>query len=314
MKAVVYDKRNSTNTLVYQEVEKPIPNDNEVLVKIFASSINAADYRSMKMGIIPKQKIFGADIAGRIEALGKNTNKFRIGEEVLGDISNFGFGGFAEYVAVPESALVLKPANVSFVTAAAIPMAAVTALQALRDKGNVQPGHKILICGAGGGVGTFAVQLAKHFGAEVSAVCGGENVKVVQSLGADHVVNYNKDDFTKGSKLYDLVLAVNGNHTISVYKRMLALKGVFVLVGGALTQVVKTMLFGTFMSMGSRKMRFLAAKPNVKDLEYIIKLVEDGKVKPVIDRCYPIHETAEAVQYLSKGHAKGKVVINVQND
>jgi len=311
MKAVVYDKRESPNVLVFREVEKPIPNDNEVLVKIYAVSINAADYRSMKLGIIPKRKIFGADIAGRVEAVGKNINKFTIGDEVFGDISACGFGGFAEYVVVPESALALKPVSVPFETAAAVPMAAVTALQALRNKGNIQPGQKVLICGAGGGVGTFTVQLAKHFGAEVTAVCGEKNVKVIQSLGADYVINYNENDFTKSGKHYDLVLALNGNHSLFTYKRVLAPKGINVMVGGSLSQVIKSLLFGAFMSIGNKKMRFLAAKPNIKDLEFIIKLVEDGKVKPIIDRHYPLHETAEAVRYLSEGHARGKVVITV---
>lgn len=313
MKAVVYDKSNSPDCLVFREIEKPIPDDNEVLVKIHAVSINAADYRSMKMRIIPKRKIFGADIAGQVEAVGKNINKLAIGDEVFGDISSYGFGGFAEYVAVPERALALKPAGVPFETAAAIPMAAVTALQALRNKGGIQPGQKLLICGAGGGVGTFAVQLAKHFGAEVTAVCGEKNVKLVQSLGADYVINYSKNDFTKSSKRYDLVLAVNGNHSLSAYKRVLAPKGICVMVGGALSQVAKFLLFGAFMSIGGKKMRSLAAKQNTKDLEFIIKLVEEGKVKPVIDRCYPLNETAEAVRYLSEGHARGKVVINVFN-
>ena len=311
MKAVVYDKRESPNVLVFREVEKPIPNDNEVLVKIYAVSVNAADYRSMKMGIIPKRKIFGADIAGRVESVGKNINKFTIGDEVFGDTAGCGFGGFAEYVAVPESALALKPVSVPFETAAAVPMAAVTALQALRNEGKLQPGHKVLIVGAGGGVGTFAVQLAKYFGAEVTAVCGEKNVKVVQSLGADYVINYNENDFTKSGKHYDLVLALNGNHSLFTYKRALAPKGINVMVGGSLSQVIKSLLFGAFMSIGNKKMRFLAAKPNIKDLEFIIKLVEDGKVKPIIDRHYPLHETAEAVRYLSGGHALGKVIIEV---
>ncbi len=311
MKAIVYDKKNSSNILVPKETEKPIPGDNEVLVKIHAVSINAADYRAMKMGIIPKRKIFGADIAGKVEAAGKNTKEFSIGDDVLGDISAVGFGGFAEYVAVPESALTLKPAGVSYETAAAVPMAAVTALQALRDKGEIQSGQKVLICGAGGGVGTFAVQLAKYFGAEVTAVCGEKNEKLIQSLGADEVINYKKNDFTKGSKCYDLVLAVNGSYSLSTYKRLLTPKGIYVMVGGGLSQIVKSMLFGVFMSIGSRKMRTLAAKPNKKDLVFIIQLVEAGKVKPVIDRRYPLQETADAVQYLSGGHAMGKVVISV---
>lgn len=314
MKAVVYERSNSPDALVLREIRKPIPTDNEVLVKIYAVSVNAADYRSMKMGIIPKGKIFGADIAGRIEAVGKNIKQFTIGDEVFGDISACGFGGFAEYVAVPESALALIPEGITFETAAAVPMAAVTALQALRDKGNIQPGQKVLVCGAGGGVGTFAVQLAKHFGAEVTAVCSERNVNMVQSLGADNVIDYTKSDFTKSSMLYDLVLAVNGKSSLSSFKRVLSPKGVFVLVGGALSQVIKSLLFGPFMSIGSKKMRSLSAKSNTKDLEFIIKLVEEGKLKSVIDRRYSLDETAEAVRYLSEGHARGKVVIQVARE
>ena len=311
MKAVLYDKRSSPNVLVIRKVGKPEPNNNQVLVKIFAASVNAADYRSMRMGIIPERKIFGADIAGRVEAAGKNIEKFKVGDEVFGDISGCGFGGFAEYVAAPETALVLKPASMSFEEAAALPMAAITALQALRDQGNIKPGQKVLICGAGGGVGTFAVQLAKNFGAEVTAVCSPKNLELARSLGADHVIDYTKEDFIESGHCYDLVLAVNGNHPFSAYKHALVPRGIFVLVGGALSQVVKTMLFGAFMSLGGKKIRFLAAKPSTKDLEFIIKLVEEGKVKPIIHRRYPLHETAEAMRYLMQGHAQGKVIINV---
>jgi NADPH:quinone reductase-like Zn-dependent oxidoreductase len=311
MKAIVYEKSSSPDVLVFREVEKPIPNDHEVLVKIHAVSVNAADYRSMRMGIIPKRKIFGADIAGTIETVGKDIAKFKVGDEVFGDISGSGFGGFAEYVAVPENLLALKPAGVSFEDAAAVPMASLTALQALRDKGNIQPGQKVLIYGAGGGVGTFAVQLAKTFGADVTAVCSSKNAALVQSLGADRVIDYTQEDVFKSGRRFDLIIAVNGNRPLSVYKRALTPTGIFVMVGGALSQVVKTLLFGTLMSFGNQKMRFLAAKPSTKDLEFIIKLVEEGKIKPVIDRRYPLHETAEAVRYLSEGHARGKVVISI---
>ncbi|MGA9397343.1 MAG: NAD(P)-dependent alcohol dehydrogenase [Anaerolineaceae bacterium] len=311
MKAVVYDKNEAPDVLQVREVEKPTPRDHEVLVRIHASSVNAADYRSLRMGIIPKRKIFGVDIAGRVEAAGKDTEKFKVGDDVFGDISGCGSGGFAEYVSVPESALALKPAGVTFEDAAAVSMAAVTALQSLREKGNIQAGQKVLIYGAGGGVGIFALQLAKYFGANVTAVCSSKNLELVRSLGADHVIDYAKEDFAKSGKHYDLILAVNGNRSLSDYKRALTPKGVFVMVGGALSQVIKTMLFGAIMSIGGKKMRFLAAKPNTKDLEYIIKLVEGGKVKPVIERRYPLHETAEAMRYLGEGHARGKVVINV---
>jgi NADPH:quinone reductase-like Zn-dependent oxidoreductase len=314
MKVVVYDKSDSPDVLTIREVEKPVPSDNEVLVKIVAVSINAADYRSMRMGIIPKRRIFGADIAGRIEEVGKNIKTFAVGDEVFGDISGFGFGGFAEYVAVPENVLAPKPKGVSHEVAAALPMAALTALQSLRDQGNIQPGQKVLIYGAGGGVGTFAVQLAKTFRAEVTAVCSTKNVELAQSLGADHVIDYTKEDFSKSGIKYDLILGINGNRPLTIYKRALAPRGVFVMVGGSLAQVVKTMLFGIFMSLGGKKMRFVAAKPSPKDLALVIKLVEEGKVKPVIDRRYPLSETAKAMKYLGEGHAQGKVVINVLNE
>jgi NADPH:quinone reductase-like Zn-dependent oxidoreductase len=307
MKAVVYDN----HALALREMEKPVPGDNEVLVKIHAVTVNAADYRSMKMGIIPKRKVFGSDIAGQVEAVGKNICKFTVGDEVFGDISGCGFGGFAEYVAAPETPLALKPAAVSFEAAAAVPMAAVTALQAMRNKGNIQPGQKVLVCGAGGGVSTFAVQLAKYFGAEVTAVCGENNVKIVQALSADHVINYEEQDFTRSNIRYDLILAINGNHSLFTYRRLLAPKGTFVMVGGALSQVMKSLLFGKLLSIGFRKMKTLAAKPSSKDLEFLIRLVENGTVKPVIDRQYPLQETAEAMRFLGLGHAQGKVVIAV---
>jgi 2-desacetyl-2-hydroxyethyl bacteriochlorophyllide A dehydrogenase len=311
MKAVVYDKSSSPDFLSFREVEKPLPNDNEVLVKIMAVSINAADYRSMRMGIIPKRKIFGADIAGQVVAAGKNIEKFKVGDEVFGDLAGCGFGGLAEYVAVPEKVLALKPASVPFEVAAAIPMAAVTALQALRDIGHIQAGQTVLICGAGGGVGTYAVQLAKYFGAQVTAVCSPNNVELARSLGADQVIDYTKEDFAANGKQYDLVLAVNGNRSLSTYKRAMAPRGIYVMIGGALTQVFKSLLFGPFLSINGKKMRALAAKPSSTDLELIIKLVEEGKIKPIIDKRYPLAETGEAMQYLSKGHARGKVIIRV---
>jgi NADPH:quinone reductase-like Zn-dependent oxidoreductase len=311
MKAVVYDKRNSPNTLILRDIEKPIPGDNEVLIKIYAVSVNAADYRSMKMGIIPKGKIFGADITGRVEAVGNDIGRLAVGDEVFGDISAYGFGGFAEYVVAPEDALAIKPAIVSFEMAAAIPMSAVTALQALRDKGKVREGQKILICGAGGGVGTFAVQLAKYFGAEVTAVCGEKNVALIQSLGADCVIDYKQEDIAKSSKRFDLILAINGHHSLFTYKRLLAPKGIYVMVGGTLSQVFKSILFGALLSIGNKKMCSLAAKQSRRDLEFIIGLVTAGRVKPVIDRQYPLDRTAEAIGYLSSGHVRGKVIIEV---
>lgn len=311
MRAIVYEKSNSPDILVLRELEKPVPNDNEVLIKIAAVSINAADYRSMRMGTIPKRKIFGADVAGRVESVGRSIKKFKVGDEVFGDLAGNGFGGFAEYVTAPEFLLALKPASLSFIDTAAVPMAAVTALQGLRDLGKIRAGQEVLICGAGGGVGAFAVQLAKHFGAEVTAVCGPHNVEIVRSLGADRVIDYSKEDFRAGGERYDLVLAVNGSQSLSAYRGVMAPKGILVMVGGALTQILSVMLFGWLHSLGGKKMRLLAAKPSAGDLELIIKLVEDGKVKPVIDKIYPLEKTAEAIKYTSQGHARGKVVIEV---
>ena len=311
MKAVVYNKKGLPDKLIYRDVEKPGPNDNEVLIKILAVAANAADYRSMRMGIIPKRRIFGADIAGRVESVGKNIRQFKPGDEVIGDLSDCGFGGFAEYTVAPEKALIPKPVKILFEEAAALPMAAITALQALRNKGNIQKGQTVLIVGSGGGVGTFAVQLAKYFGAVVTAVCSTKNVEQTDSLGADYIIDYTKENFTKSNRCYDLILAVNGNRPLSAYKRILNPNGIYVMVGGALLQVFKSILFGWLMSFGSKKMRSLAAKSNQKDLGFIVKLVEDGKIKPVIDRRYPLDKTADAMRYLGEGHAQGKVVINV---
>lgn len=311
MKAVIYEKGNSPDSLVYREVDKPVPGDNEVLVKIHAAAVNAADSRSIKMGAIPKRKIFGSDIAGQVEAVGKNVRRFKAGDEVLGDISACGMGGFAEYVVVPETPLVHKPAAVSFETAAAVPMSAVTALQGLRNLGCITPGKKVLIYGAGGGVGTFAVQLAKYFSAEVTAVCGEKNMQVIRSLDVNHVINYLEHDITQIGGEYDLVLVVNGNHPLSAYRRLLAKGGVCVLSGGALNQVIKAVLFGGILSLGGKKLRSLSAKPDAEDLEFVIRLVEEGKINPVIDRRYPLAETAEAVRYQSSGHAMGKIIIEV---
>ncbi len=311
MKAIVYEKSNAPEVLVLREVEKPIPGEDEVLVKVCAVSINAADYRSMRMGIIPKRKIFGADVAGRVEAVGRNTNKFKVGDEVFGELAGNGFGGFAEFVCAPERFWVLKPAGVSFIDAAAIPMAGLTALQGLRDLGGIQAGQKVLICGAGGGVGTFAVQLARYYGADVTAVCGPGNVERIRALGANRVIDYTKTDFTAEDEHYDLILAVNGSQSISEYKRVMARQGKLVVAGGALTQIINVMLFGWLHSISGSKVCMLAANTNPGDLEFLINLLQEGKIKPVIDKTYPLDQTPDAMKYLSQGHARGKVVIDL---
>jgi NADPH:quinone reductase-like Zn-dependent oxidoreductase len=323
MKAIVYTEYGSPDVLELKEVVKPTPKDNEVLVKVYAVSVNAADLHLLRAdpflirlssGLLkPKNTILGSDIAGRVEAVGSNAKQFNPGDEVFGDISANGWGGFAEYVCVSETALALKPANLSFEEAAAVPMAAVTALQGFRYAGQVRPGQKVLINGASGGVGTFAVQLAKTFGAEVTAVCSTRNLDRARSIGADHVIDYTKEDFAKNGQEYDLILATNGDRSISDYRRALSPKGIYVQTGGSMAQMSQAMLQGPWISMtGSQKMGNMGvAKPNQKDLIIMKELLEAGKVKPVIDRCYPLSEVADALRYLEEGHAQGKVVITV---
>jgi NADPH:quinone reductase-like Zn-dependent oxidoreductase len=323
MRAIVYTKYGSPDNLELKDVEKPTPKDDEVLVKVLAVSVNAADLHllradpfliRMSSGLLkPKNTILGSDIAGRVEEVGKNVKQFKPGDEVFGDISACGWGGFAEYACPRENALVLKPANISFEEAAAVPMAAVTALQGLRDKGEIQPGQKVLINGASGGVGTFAVQIAKSFGAEVTAVCSTGNLDMARSIGADHIIDYTQEDFTQNGQRYDRILAVNGFHQISDYQRALSPKGIYVMSGGSMDQLTQAMLQGPWISMtGSQKMGNVLAKPNHSDLVFIKELLEAGKVKPVIDRRYPLSEVPEAIRYLEEGHAKGKVVIVVE--
>jgi NADPH:quinone reductase-like Zn-dependent oxidoreductase len=322
MKAIIHTKYGSPDVLQIAEVEKPTPKDDEVLIKIHAASVNAYDWhfltadifliRIMGGGLLkPKYTRLGADIAGRVEAVGKNVKQFQPGDEVFGMIH----GGFAEYACAPENALVLKPSNLSFEAAAAVPMAAVTALQGLRDTGQIQPGQKVLINGASGGVGTFAVQIAKSFGAEVTAVCSTRNLDQARSLGADHVIDYTKEDFTQNGQQYDLILAANGYRSLSAYKRALTPKGIYVMAGGSMAQIFQAMLMGSWMSeTGGKKMGGVSAKRSQKDLVIIKELLEAGKVVPVIDRRYPLSEAAEALRYLGAGHARGKVVITVENN
>jgi NADPH:quinone reductase-like Zn-dependent oxidoreductase len=326
MKAIVYTKYGPPMKVLHlEEVEKPTPKEDKILVQVHAVSVNAYDWhlltadiflvRFMGGGVLkPKNTILGADIAGRVEAVGKNVTRFQPGDEVFGDIAGSGNGGFAEYVSAPENVLVLKPANLSFDEAAAVPMAAVTALQGLRDQGHIQPGHKVLINGASGGVGTFAVQIAKSFGAEVTAVCSPRNLDQARSIGADLVIDYTQEDFTQKGQKYDLILAVNGYHPISAYKHALAPKGIYVMAGGTPAQIFQAMLLGPWMSIiGDKKMGGVSAKSSQKDLVFLKELLEAGKVKPVIDKRYPLSETAEALRYLGQGHARGKVIITVEH-
>lgn len=311
MKALIYNKKSKPDKLVYTNVPKPVPNGDEVLLKIHAASLNAADYRSIKMGAIPKKKIFGSDVAGKIEEVGQNVRRFKIGDEVVGDLSSNGRGGFAEYVVAPEMIMVSKPNNISYEKAAALPMAAVTALQALRNKGKIEKGNKVLIVGSSGGVGTFAIQLAKYFGAHVTGICGTKNVQQTKSLGADHVIDYTEDDFAESNANYDIILCIHGSRPLSTYKKALSQNGTCVIVGGGLSQIFKSLFLGPLMSLDSKKIRTLMAKPNRTDLELIVKLVENDEIRPVIDKSYSLEKAADAMRYLALGHASGKVVLNV---
>lgn len=323
MNAIVLHQYGSPDVLNLEEVPKPTPKENEVLVKVHATSVNAGDWHLMRgdpflirlgAGLRkPKTKLLGADVAGQVEAVGSNVTQFRPGDAVFGDLSRYGFGAFAEYVAAPEDAFVLKPANHSFAQAAAVPEAAVTALQGLRDHGQIQPGQTVLINGASGGVGTFAVQIAKALGAEVTGVCSTGKVEMVRSIGADHVIDYTQEDFTQNGRHYDLILAVGGDVPISAYRRALSPQGRYVMIGGSsMKQLFQAMFMGPWLSMtGSQKLGLMLVKPNQQDLAFVAELLETGKVVPVIDKAYPFSDLPDAIRYLEAGRAQGKVVINV---
>ena len=325
MKAIVYTKYGSPDVLHLEEVAKPAPKDNEVLVKVYAAAVTVGDLIFVKgepflarlgSGLLkPKHEIPGKEMAGRVEAVGGNVTQFKPGDEVFGDLYVCGLGAFAEYVCVPEAAIALKPVNISFEEAAAVAESAIVALQGLRDKGKIQPGQKVLINGASGGVGSFAVQIAKAFGAVVTAVCSTRNLAMALSIGADHVIDYTQEDFTQNGQHYDLILAANGYHSISDYKRALSPNGIYVMTGGSMAQMSQAMFQGPWISMtGSQKMSNMDLKPNKNDLIFMKELLEAGKVKPVIDRCYPLAEVPAAFRYLEEGHAQGKVVITVANN
>jgi NADPH:quinone reductase-like Zn-dependent oxidoreductase len=312
MKAILYNKKGTPDKLTLHEIDKPVATDNEVLIRVKVVSLNAADYRSMNMGIIPKSRIFGADVAGTVESVGKNITQFNPGDDVLGDLASFGFGGLASYVTAPEKALILKPPHLSFEAAATLPLAGITALQGLRNKGHIQKGDRVLIVGSAGSVGPFAVQLAKHFGAEVTAVCSTRNIDQTLALGADHVIDYTKENPLSRSNHYNLILGINGNYPLFAYRRALAPGGRHVMVGGSLAQIFKSLFLGWLLSYSSKKMKSLAAKPTRPDLELLASLMENGTIKPVIDRRYSLEQTAEAMKYISHGHATGKVIILVE--
>ena len=320
MKAIVYTRYGPPDGLQFTEIAAPTPADHEVLIKVHAASVNPLDFHQMRghvrlmTGLLtPRHKVLGCDIAGRVEAVGRHSRQFQPGDEVFG-VSGFAGGGFAEYACANENKLALKPANISFEDAAAVPVAAVTALQGLRDKGRIQPGQRVLVDGASGGVGTFAVQIAKSFGAEVTAVCSTRNVETARSIGADHVIDYTREDFTQSGQRYDLILGANAHHSIFDYRRALSQDGIVVMVGGGWVPILQAMLLAPLLSrIGSKKVCFFVAKINTKDLVFLKDLLEAGEVVPVIDRRYALSDAAEAVRYREEGHARGKVVITVEH-
>jgi NADPH:quinone reductase-like Zn-dependent oxidoreductase len=319
MKAIARTKYGPPDALQFMEVEKSAPNDNEVLIKVRAASVNPLDFFTMRgapllrliPGLrIPKDQRIGVDVAGQVEAAGRNVSQFRPGDEVFGVAR----GAFAEYACATEDKLALKPANISFEEAAAVPVAGITVLQGLRDKGQIQRGQKVVIDGASGGVGTFAVQIAKSFGTEVTAVCSTKNMETARSIGADHVIDYTRDDFTRSEQRYDLILGANAYHSIFEYRRALSQGGIYVVVGGDLARIFQAMLLAPLLSrMGSKKTRFFIAKINQKDLVVLKGLLEAGKVVPVIDRRYPLSDAAKALGYLEQRHARGKIVLTVEH-
>ncbi len=321
MKAMVYEKYGPPEVLQLKEIEKPTPKEDEALIKVQATSVNWGDWHNLKADPFlvrlmaglrkPKNQILGFDVAGQVEAVGGSVKQFQPGDEVFGDIYACGGGAFAEYVAVPENAVVLKPANITFEQAAAVPVAAVTALQGLRDHGQIQPGQKVLINGASGGVGTFAVQIAKSFGAEVTGVCSTRNLDMVHSIGADPVIDYTQEDVTQNGQRYDLILDNVGNPSVykRFHKRSLSPTGICVIVAGSFSL---QLFLGPWMSMtGSNKIGTYMTVTQKKDLILINELLEADKIVPVIDRCYPLSDVPEATRYLESGHARGKIVITV---
>lgn len=321
MKAIHFYEYGSPDVLEFKEAETPSLKDNEVLIKVQAASANPLDWHAMRgapfvarleFGLQrPRDPRLGADVAGRVTAIGKNVTRFKVGDEVFGDIAK---GSFAEYASASEEHVALKPANLTFEAAAAVPVAAFTALQGLRDKGQIQSGQKVLINGAAGGVGTFAVQIAKAYGAEVTGVCSTRNVDMVRSIGADHVVDYTREDFTRNGKRYDLIFDAVGNLAVSDYQRALSPRGIASVAGfTTLARLFQVIILGAWVSKtGSQQIGLMeTAYSNPKDLDILKELLETGKLIPVIDRTYPLSETAEAIRYLETGHARGKVIITV---
>jgi NADPH:quinone reductase-like Zn-dependent oxidoreductase len=327
MKAVVYRRYGSPDdVLELADIDKPAVEDNGVLVRVRAASVNPADWHfvrgkpyiaRLQLGLrTPKDTVLGSDVAGQVEAVGKNVSAFQPGDEVFASSFGHGNGALAEYVSISDELVVLKPANLSFVQAAAVPLAALTALQGLRDQGRIEPGHKVLIIGASGGVGTFAVQIAKVFGAEVTGVCSTRNVDLVKSLGADHVIDYTQEDSTQSGLRYDLILQLAGTRSASDCRRSLTARGTLVIASGEsdghwigpVGRIIRALLLSPFVS---QKLTSFNVKPNGPDLQTLKELIEAGEVTPVIDRTYPLTEVPDAIRYLEEGHSQGKVVVTM---
>ncbi len=323
MRAIVQTEYGSTDVLSLQEVDQPIVLDNSVLVRVQAASVNAGDWHLMRGtpyfirlmfgGLLkPKIKILGFDVAGRVEAVGKDVTQFKPGDEVFGDLSGCGFGAFAEYVCATEAALVLKPANISFEAAATVPGAALAALQGLRDVGQIQPGQQVLINGASGGVGSFAVQIAKAFGAEVTAVCSPKKMAMVRSLGADHIIDYTQTDVTQIGQRYDLMLDAAAYRSVFDYLPILTAEGTYVLVGGSTARFLQVMLLGAWIArISHRRVQCLASNPNQKDLVTLRELIVADKIVPFIDQHYNLSEVPAAIRHLEQRQVLGKVAIRI---
>ncbi|MDH5396618.1 MAG: NAD(P)-dependent alcohol dehydrogenase [Cyclobacteriaceae bacterium] len=321
MKAITYNQYGGPEVLQLSEIEKPVPKNDEVLIRVHAASLNALDWRMMRASPFlirfiqgffrPKPGRVGADVAGVVEAVGPKVHKLKPGDEVFGEaIKNKRYGTCAEYVCTDEGSLALKPKALSFSVAATLPVAGITSLQGLRDNGQIRAGQNVLIHGASGGVGSFAVQIAKAYGTEVTAVCSTAKTEMVRSIGADHIIDYKKEDFTQKDKKYDLIYAANGNRSVFEYKNALTSSGIYACAGGSMRQLFQAMLIGYLLSQKrGKKMCSVSAQMNTKDLEFLGQLAAEGKLTPVIDRAYPLEETKAAMQYLDEGHVAGKVVI-----